>query len=780
MKLSYKFSLAIVAVTMTSLIILGAIFSVYATGVIKTRIYDQLKSVSTLKENQLNNYINRSMNGLEALASDPSVVEYMEHFHGASNSDGKHNLTLIEEDLLKSPNLTSSWPSELISEVSAAANLPESLDLKNMDLEKLEASFENSIAEHFQTELLHSEFSSLSVLTTEGVVDLSTEPDEKGKIKSAEKYFINGINSTYVQSFYISISTREPTMTMATPVFDDKHKVVGVLTGDIRLNQISNIMVERSGLGTTGETIIINKNHLLVSESRFLGDIAFKKTIYSSGLNECLAGNDGEKEYKDYRNQDVIGYLKWMPEREICLVTKIDRNEVYDALKSLYWLLLAFGIILLVSSLLMAYALSMIFTRSINELVGGTEQWSKGNLNYTIPVNSNDEIAILCKAFNDASQEMLKSKEFEKNYTKDLKRELDKKTLDLRKNVEELEKSKKASLNIMDDLSESNKHLQDLDKAKTDFLNVASHELKTPLTVISAYLEILDDYKGQFNKDQLQGLDAIKRNSNQLKTLIGNILEISRLDSGRFDLNISDVDIKEKVISLVDNLKILSDNKHIKLKYDCDGVGVISTDAMRFEEILNNLVGNAIKFTEKGSVTVKTEYGTGKEKGFIVVSVIDTGVGIAEDKMNNLFQKFYQVDATISRKYGGTGLGLSITKKMIELQDGKISVSSSEGKGTTFRFTLPIKPSTKSISKADSKVKSKTDELYTAAGKIIVDKTDTKVDIKADVKTDVKAETATKTKIISKTDNIKTHSNSKPLSKSISKQINRHTHTKKK
>ena len=332
----------------------------------------------------------------------------------------------------------------------------------------------------------------------------------------------------------------------------------------------------------------------------------------------------------------------------------------------------------------------------------------------------------------------------------------------------------------MDDLSESNKHLQDLDKAKTDFLNVASHELKTPLTAISAYLEILDDYKGQFNKDQLQGLDAIKRNSNQLKTLIGNILEISRLDSGRFDLNISDVDIKEKVISLVDNLKILSDNKHIKLKYDCDGVGVISTDAMRFEEILNNLVGNAIKFTEKGSVTVKTEYGTGKEKGFIVVSVIDTGVGIAEDKMNNLFQKFYQVDATISRKYGGTGLGLSITKKMIELQDGKISVSSSEGKGTTFRFTLPIKPSTKSISKVDSKVKSKTDELYTAAGKIIVDKTDTKVDIKADVKTDVKAETATKTKIISKTDNIKTHSNSKPLSKSISKQINRHTHTKKK
>ena len=270
---------------------------------------------------------------------------------------------------------------------------------------------------------------------------------------------------------------------------------------------------------------------------------------------------------------------------------------------------------------------------------------------------------------------MLRSRELEKNYTKDLKKELDQKTHDMMKSLEELEQSKKASLNIMDDLFEGNKHLMDLDKAKTDFLNVASHELKTPLTAISAYLEILDDYKGQFNAEQLQGLDAIKRNSNQLKMLIGNILEISRLDSGRFDLNITEINVKEKIALLVDNLKILSDNKHLELKYDCDSVEKISTDAMRFEEILNNLIGNAIKFTETGLITIKTEFGKDKEIGFVVISVIDTGVGIPEEKMSNLFQKFYQVDATVSRKHGGTGLGLSITKKMIELQGGKISVS---------------------------------------------------------------------------------------------------------
>jgi len=752
MKLSYKFAIVMILISMLSMIILGVLFSSYATSAIKARIYDQLQSVNTLKENQLNNYVERSMHEAMALASDPLLVGYMRQFHGVNNSENNTNLTLKQEGFLKS---NASYVSRFNQELSAWAELPE---LQSSD--DLEGFLESKISEHFRNELNNSEFSELSILTLNGVVDLSTSMNEKGKIKSNEKYFIHGMNSTYVQNFYIPVSTQEPTMTVSTPIYDDEGKALGVLTGNIHLDQISKIMMERSGLGNTGETIIVNKNHLLVSESRFINDIAFKKTIYTTGITECLAGNSGFKEYKDYRNIDIIGYFTWIPEREVCLVTKIDRREIYGALNSLYLEILFFGFILLAFSLITAFFLSKVFTEPINALVEGTEQWSKGNFTHVIPVTSNDEIALLCKAFNDASLEMLRSRELEKNYTKDLKNQLEKKTADMQKSLDELEQSKKASLNIMDDLSETNNHLKDLDKAKTDFLNVASHELKTPLTAISAYLEILDDYKGQFNADQLQGLDAIKRNSNQLKMLIGNILEISRLDSGRFDLNISNIDVKEKVVALVDNLKILSENKHIELKYDCDGVGMISTDAMRFEEILNNLVGNAIKFTDKGSVTVKTEYGVGKEKGFVVISVIDTGVGIPKDKMNNLFQKFYQVDATVSRRFGGTGLGLSITKKMIELQGGKIIVSSIEGKETTFRFTLPIKPSVKLVPKIDSNVKSKVDELYTSTDTLTIDNTRTGTDKKI----------ANETIAAGTLKRYNKHSNSK--------QINRHTHKK--
>jgi two-component sensor histidine kinase len=278
--------------------------------------------------------------------------------------------------------------------------------------------------------------------------------------------------------------------------------------------------------------------------------------------------------------------------------------------------------------------------------------------------------------------------------------------------------------------------------------------------------------------------------------LIGNILEISRIDSGRFDLNITEINVKEKIALLVDNLKILSDTKHIELKTDCDGVEKISTDAMRFEEILNNLIGNAIKFTDAGSITVKAEFGRDKEKGFVIISVIDTGVGIPEDKMSNLFQKFYQVDATVSRRYGGTGLGLSITKRMIELQGGKISVSSVVGKGTTFRFTLPIKPAKKIVAKADSKAYSKADELYTSVGTMTIDKTDVKSNVeKSDIEVNNNSSAETKDNKTKDNSTIKITDNSadklksvKPASikykhqkiRSNSKHINRHTPKKKK
>jgi hypothetical protein len=414
MKISYKSAIIIVSVSMVSLVILGLFCSIYANYIIKQEISNQLRSISTLKENQLNSYVDESKDTIETLASDPLVVWYMRQFIEVHNSGIDTNATLRLENFLKSnPQYRNEFSNESSGET----------ELQNLSqLSELEEFFEDKVSEHFNDELNHTEFNELYILTLRGVIDLSTVSNDKGKIKSEEPYFINGLNSTYVQNFYMSISTREPAMTVSTPIYSDDGQLLGVLAGNLRLDKISQIMIERPGLGNTGETIIINKNHLLVSESRFISDIAFKKTIYTKGVNECLAGNSGIKTYPDYRNVNIIGFFAWIPEREVCLETKKDLNEIYSSLNNIYIILLIFGLFILLLSIILAYILSKSITKSINTLVEGTEQWNKGNFDYIIETTSDDEIAVLCKAFNNVSKELLHSKELEKNYTRNLKK----------------------------------------------------------------------------------------------------------------------------------------------------------------------------------------------------------------------------------------------------------------------------------------------------------------------------------------------------------------------
>jgi len=228
--------------------------------------------------------------------------------------------------------------------------------------------------------------------------------------------------------------------------------------------------------------------------------------------------------------------------------------------------------------------------------------------------------------------------------------------------------------------------MKEIDEAKTNFLNIVSHEMKTPLTAINAHLGVLDDLKTNLSEQELLSLEAIKRNNYLLKSLIDNILELSRIESGKFELNISKINLERIIREVKSNLEILSEKKGLQLILDVGKLPEILADEMRVREILNNLISNSIKFTDKGWIKVKAE----KQDNHVVISIIDTGIGISKDKINNLFQKFYQIDPSIGRRFGGTGLGLVITKQLIELQGGKIKVQSIFGKGSTFSVTLPI------------------------------------------------------------------------------------------
>jgi signal transduction histidine kinase len=241
------------------------------------------------------------------------------------------------------------------------------------------------------------------------------------------------------------------------------------------------------------------------------------------------------------------------------------------------------------------------------------------------------------------------------------------------------------------DLKESYKNLKKLDKVKDSFLSVASHELRTPMTIIKGYSDFLLSGKfGKLNKQQKDFQQRISRNTENLLTLVGDILDLSKLEAGRLDFSFSEINLKTTLQEILADFKIICKEKNIKLTLDLKAKNSFQTDIEKFKRILDNLLGNAVKFTPvNGNISV---YVRNQDDNFLRLEVRDTGIGIPKNQQKLIFEKFCQVDGYLQKKYTGTGLGLSIVKKIIELLNGKIWVESIIGKGSNFIFLMPLKP----------------------------------------------------------------------------------------
>jgi CheY-like chemotaxis protein len=227
-------------------------------------------------------------------------------------------------------------------------------------------------------------------------------------------------------------------------------------------------------------------------------------------------------------------------------------------------------------------------------------------------------------------------------------------------------------------------------KAKDDFVANMSHELRTPLGAILGFADLL--HKTELNAAQKEYLEAIHTSGKSLLSIINDILDLSKLDAGKFMIESVPFSIPELMHSLQVMFATKAAGKDLRLSCSVD-LSInhpVLGDPMRLTQVLVNLIGNAIKFTDAGGIYVNCIIEKeDKEQLVACFSVRDTGIGIAEDKIDTIFDRFTQADTHITRKYGGTGLGLAITRQLIELQGGSISVLSKAGAGTEFRFIIP-------------------------------------------------------------------------------------------
>ena len=227
-----------------------------------------------------------------------------------------------------------------------------------------------------------------------------------------------------------------------------------------------------------------------------------------------------------------------------------------------------------------------------------------------------------------------------------------------------------------------------LDKLKDEFMANTSHELRTPLNGIIGITEsIIDGATGKLPKKTVENLDLVVSSGKRLANLVNDILDFSKLKNHGILLSLKSVDFAQIVNLVLVISKTLIPKKTIELKNEFPkNLPFVLGDENRLQQIMYNLIGNAIKFTHEGSVTVSGQI----KDNYLEVTIVDTGIGIPKEKIIDIFRSFEQVDASISREYGGTGLGLSITKQLVELHGGKIWVESEVGKGSKFIFTLPL------------------------------------------------------------------------------------------
>lgn len=335
------------------------------------------------------------------------------------------------------------------------------------------------------------------------------------------------------------------------------------------------------------------------------------------------------------------------------VVIEIFQREISNFKKSFAVICLIASLLTFIITIALTTFIAEYIINPIRRITHGAKNVSEGNLDFKIDMNRNDELGILANTFNTM--------------------------------VVNLAMARK-------DLTSANENLRKANRLKDDFLANTSHEIKTPLTGIIGIAEsLIDGAAGSLNDSQKFNMQMIVFSGKRLTHLVNDILDFSKMKNNDIVLHRKPVDIRQITEVVITLLVPVAAGKSLRILNEISpDMPQIHADENRIQQIMYNIIGNAVKFTDSGTITVSASVdGPDAE-----ISVSDTGIGIAEDKLNDIFDYFKQADSSDTRSYGGSGLGLAITKNLVELHGGAISVSSKQGFGSTFRLTIPLAENT--------------------------------------------------------------------------------------
>jgi len=697
-----------------------------------------------------------------------------------------------------------------------------------------------------------------------GKVEISTNASSEGLDKTGDPYFEAPLknNSLYIKDIYYSNSSLENTMTFSVPLHasgQSNKEVIGIIVALVDLqNSLYKLLLNRTGLGKTGETLLVNKDVVALNELRWFADAPLKLQIKAVPAMNAAQGKTGIVVGNDYRGEKVLAAYTYIPETGWGFVCKQDWAELSAPTNTMGQLLI---ILLIVSGLfimVIVYFLSRSISSPIIELNTDTKKIAGGDYSIRNRVKSANELGRLGESINimvvsieskariqngvtvisnamighsgrkQYSGAILKSllketgavmgvfytlneagTEFEhfdsigahkdmlepfmaentegepgnaiaqkcislisdipgdtifrfkttageihpreivtipvinnnstviafvslvniKCFTREAieilniswnainssycnllaseqtailaenllrsNQKLEAQSEELQEQSEELKQQANELQKSSDELQLQNQELEmqriqveESSRLKSQFLSNMSHELRTPLNSINALSRVLMmQAKDKLTTEENEYLEIVERNGKRLLSLINDILDLSKIEAGKMELQTKTVSLPALLSQVTDNIRPLAKQKKITLELIASDSPVeIETDEHRLHQVLTNVIGNAVKFTESGGVYVSV-YADSKTAH---IRVEDTGIGISEVVLPHIFEEFRQADGSTSRSYEGTGLGLSIAKKLVQVLHGDITIESTLGKGSVFTVSVPV------------------------------------------------------------------------------------------
>lgn len=585
---------------------------------------------------------------------------------------------VIIDEALEELQLISNYQLEVVSsfihrleeEATALTHLPSTIDfIHKLQKDDHDSQQDRPFLNFLQNYAKDFHFHDVILLSMHGTILYSLEtPSLQSQSLLEHQKDITGLVHTFqntktllepsLSSFDHYDPKKPPLVYLTVPIFD-QNIPIGILAVAINSSRIVNLFDDTPLLRNSGEMVIASRKNdkaYFISPSRLDPHSIYsnEKNLAASPnlpIHQAVHGQTGHGLRTDYRDKLVIAVWRYIPPLEWGLVLKIDVDEV---LAPLYhwrdWIIFYTGLGMIIIALLVLWV-SQTLTKPIQSLQTQIKKIQPGEFDQHIEIHTKDEIGHLANSFNTMLDTL------------------------------------KESTTSIDRLNEEVIQRKEAEGVKSRFLSMITHELRTPLAIIKESLDCILEkiVPGDLTEEQTRFLKMSLQNADHLHLLINDILDIHKLEAGKYELTLSTEDLNQIIRDVITPMQVLIDNKHLTLNLNLDtDLAHLPLDKTRIIQVLENLLSNAIKYTDKGSITIRTFSDDGK----VICAIQDTGEGIKQEDSKKLFQSFTQINRTPGQKVEGTGLGLAICKGIIESHHGDIWINSTPGEGTTVSFSL--------------------------------------------------------------------------------------------